>query len=224
MPIFKAKNENFFKIWTPEMAYVLGFFTADGNMIKNKRGAHFISIEIIDLDILEKIREVIGSNHKISIRKKQFPEKDSYRLQVGSKKMFSDLFEMGITPNKSKRILLPKIPQKYFSHFLRGYFDGDGCINFGTYFRKDRNSVKFLLASHFTSGSKVFLEGLLNKIREAFNTKTGFIRTKNGAFDLTLSTNDSKKLFSLMYGNIENSLFLERKYNKFRKALSLEDK
>ena len=27
------------------MAYVLGFFTADGNMIKNKRGAHFIEAD-----------------------------------------------------------------------------------------------------------------------------------------------------------------------------------
>jgi len=42
MPIYKTKNENFFKKWTPEMAYVLGFFAADGSMVKNKRGACFI--------------------------------------------------------------------------------------------------------------------------------------------------------------------------------------
>jgi len=40
MPIPKTKNEDFFKNWTQEMAYVLGFFTADGNMIKNNKGAH----------------------------------------------------------------------------------------------------------------------------------------------------------------------------------------
>ena len=203
------------------MAYVLGFFTADGNMIKNKRGAHFISIEITDKDILEEMKKAIGSNHKISIRKNQFPEKDSYRLQIGSKVMFNDLLKLGITPNKSKTIDLPEIPKNYFSDFLRGYFDGDGCISFGTYLRKDRNNAKFLLASHFTSGSKVLLESLLSKLREVFNTKTGFIYTKNRGFDLTLSTNDSKKLFSLMYGNLKNNLFLERKYNKFKKALNL---
>ncbi len=32
MPIYKTKNEAFFKKWTPEMAYVLGFFTADGTI------------------------------------------------------------------------------------------------------------------------------------------------------------------------------------------------
>jgi hypothetical protein len=48
MPIYRAKNENFFKKWSPEMAYVLGFFTADGNMLKNKRGAHFIEFNTTD--------------------------------------------------------------------------------------------------------------------------------------------------------------------------------
>jgi hypothetical protein len=48
MSIYRAKNENFFKKWSPEMAYVLGFFTADGNMLKNKRGAHFIEFNTTD--------------------------------------------------------------------------------------------------------------------------------------------------------------------------------
>jgi hypothetical protein len=42
MPIHKEINHDFFKLWTPGMAYVLGFFSADGSMIKNKRGACFI--------------------------------------------------------------------------------------------------------------------------------------------------------------------------------------
>ena len=161
MPILKSKNEDFFKNWSPEMAYVLGFFTADGNMIRNKRGAHFISIEITDKEILEKIRNAIGSNHKIGVRKKDFPEKDSYRLQIGGKNIFEDLTQLGLTPNKSKTIDLPKIPNEYFSDFLRGYFDGDGCISFGIYDRKDRRSKNYLFNSRFTSGSRKFLEDLL---------------------------------------------------------------
>ena len=70
MPILKTKNENFFKKWSPEIAYVLGFFAADGNMTKNKRGAHFIEFQITDQDLLIKIKKLLGSNHKIGIRKK----------------------------------------------------------------------------------------------------------------------------------------------------------
>ena len=62
MPIYKTKNEAFFKKWSPEMAYVLGFFAADGTMIKNKRGAHFIEIQSADKEIVYKIRDVLKSN------------------------------------------------------------------------------------------------------------------------------------------------------------------
>ncbi len=203
------------------MAYVLGFFTADGNMIRNKRGAHFISIEITDRDILEKIRDVINSNHKISIRKREFPEKDAYRLQIGSKGMFNDLIRLGMTPNKSKTIDLPFVPEKYFSDFVRGYFDGDGCINYGIYNRKDRKSKNYLFGSRFTSGSKIFLESLLKRFRSGAVIKGGFIYDKNGSFDLVLSTNDTKNLFKFMYCDVKSSLFLERKYDKFCKGLEL---
>ena len=206
------------------MAYVLGFFTADGNMIKNKRGAHFISFYNTDKKILKNIKEIMGVAHKLSLRPRRSKKhKDSYRLQIGSKEIFNDLLRLGLTPAKSKTLDLPIVPDKYFPDFLRGYFDGDGCISSGIYRRKDRNSTKFLLASHFTSGSKVLLDSLLNKLRKTLATKTGFIYAKNRGFDLTLSINDSKKLFDLMYENLKNNLFLERKFNKFRKAIKLSN-
>ena len=219
MPIFKIKDEKFFKTWSSEMAYVLGFFTADGNMIKNKRGAHFISIEVTDKDILEKIKKVIGSNHKIGVRAREFPEKDAYRLQIGSKKIFNDLIKLGLTPNKSKIIDLPRVPDKYFSDFVRGYFDGDGNVSCGVYNRKDRKSKNYLFGSRFTSGSRIFLESLLKKLKENEVAKGGFIYNKKRGIDLVFSTNDTKRLFKFMYRNTKNRLFLERKYDKFCKGL-----
>ncbi len=115
MPIYRTKNENFFKKWSPEMAYVLGFFTADGNMTRNKRGAHCIEFQITDGDLLEKIRIALGSNHKIATKRRNSKSwKSAYRLQVGSKTIFADLKRLGLTPNKSKTIELPRIPVKYF--------------------------------------------------------------------------------------------------------------
>jgi len=221
MPIFKTKNEDFFKKWAPEMAYVLGFFTADGNMIRNRRGAHFIEFQITDKDLLEDIKNAFKSNHKISIRERSFPEKTIYRLQIGSKEIFNDLLRLGLTPNKSRTIKLPFVPPKYFSDFVRGYFDGDGCISYGIYNRKDRKSKNCLFESRFTSGSKVFLESLLKRFRDNTIIEGGFIYEKNRGFDLVLSTNDTKKLFKFMYSNTKNSLFLNRKYDKFCKGLKL---
>ena len=221
MPIFKAKNENFFKVWTPEMAYVLGFFTADGNMIRNKRGAHFISFYSTDKVILEDIKKTMGIEHKLSLRISNNEKwKNSYRLQIGSKEIFSDLLKLGLIPNKSKIMDLPNIPDKYFSHFVRGYFDGDGCVHFGIYSRKDGNSKKFMLSSYFTSGSNLLLNNLLSKLRIFLETEQGFINNKNRGFDLVFSINDSKKLFSFMYDD-KGILFLDRKYKKFKEGLKL---
>src|SRR3989344_5957481 len=104
MPIYKTKNENFFKIWSPTMAYVLGFIAADGALIQNKRGGHFLEIQITDRELLRNIRHALGSNHKISTRKQLPGQKLIHRLQIGSKVMFRDLCARGITQKKSKTI------------------------------------------------------------------------------------------------------------------------
>ncbi len=48
MPMHRTLNQDFFKTWSPEMAYVLGYFAADGSMIQNKRGGHFIEFTSTD--------------------------------------------------------------------------------------------------------------------------------------------------------------------------------
>lgn len=112
MPIFRTKNENFFKKWSPEMAYVLGFFTADGDMTKNKRGAHFVSFYSTDKDLLEKVRLNLKSNLKVSARKlNSVYHKQAYVLQVGSKEIFKDLINLGMIPNKSLTIRMPAVPK-----------------------------------------------------------------------------------------------------------------
>ncbi len=90
MPIHKAKNEDFFKIWTSDMAYVLGFFAADGSMSRNKRGGHYIEFQITDGDLLEKIRTLLWSNNKITIRDRGLNGKPIYRLQIGGKSIFEN--------------------------------------------------------------------------------------------------------------------------------------
>ena len=49
------------------MAYVLGFFAADGNMIKNRRGAHFIAFYSNDKKLLIKIKVLLKASQKISL-------------------------------------------------------------------------------------------------------------------------------------------------------------
>lgn len=222
MPIYKTKNENFFKKWTPEMAYVLGFFTADGNMIKNKKGAHFIEFQITDGDLLKEIKKILDSNHKITKRKRSDKQKISYRLQIGSKEIFNDLLKLGLTPNKSKTIDLPDVPDKYFSHFIRGYFDGDGCITFGFFKKSDRKSKSPVLLTRFISGSDLILKNLKSKLEALIKINGSLYCRKDKSWQLSYSTNNSKIIFDFMYNNdnVKNLIYLKRKYNIYKKAIN----
>ena len=125
MPVFKSVNKDFFKKWCPEMAYVLGFFAADGYITVNKRGGQFLGIQITDKDLLENIKKALSSEHKIGKRARGGNEQPTYRLQVGSIEMCDDLRRLGFCEKKVRRLTMPNIPRIYLSDFVRGYFDGD---------------------------------------------------------------------------------------------------
>ena len=199
------------------MAYVLGFFAADGNMVKHKNGGHYIDFAITDLDLLIAIKDALKSNNKISIRMRNGNElwKTIYRLQIGSKTMYNDLELLGFTPNKSLTIKFPSVPEMYLADFIRGYFDGDGCVHFGKYLPKDRRKVKLQLSVHFTSGSKEFLESLWKNLKQVISG--GHITRKERGYELVFGQYDSIALFHFMYDN-SSELFLRRKYEKFQSA------
>ena len=218
MPIFKKINKNFFKKWTPGMAYVLGFIFADGNIVHTKRNTWFWSIQITDKEILEKIKKVINSAHIISERKRINGYKQFYRLQVGSKDMCNDLFSLGLTERKSKTMLLPKIPKKYFSDFLRGYFDGDGGVWFGLR-NKKQNKKTYTITTYFTSGSIGFLISLKDILAKNGLLGGSLVKKERG-FDLKYSVKDSLILYKIMY-NSKYPLFLKRKKEKFEKYIKM---
>lgn len=213
MPIYKTKNENFFKKWSPEMAYVLGFFAADGNMCIHRNGGKFLEFTSCDRGILVKIKKLLNSSHKISTRLR---DTKSYRIQIGSKEMFTDLLKLGMLPAKSLVLKFPEVPVEYLRDFIRGYFDGDGCVSVGRYWHKDRSQWKWEITSRFTSGSKDFLEKLLILLKTY--CLGGFIYKKKNDYELVFSRRDSVALSKLMYHNIPAKLYLDRKYKKFQKG------
>ena len=181
------------------MAYVLGFFAADGYMVKNKRGACFIEFLITDKELLEKIQLVMNSDHRIAVRKGKENQKDRFRLQVGSKAIYEDLLSLGMTNRKSLTLEMPNIPDRYFPDFVRGYFDGDGNVYANTYRRKNRKKQSVTLLSGFTCGSKRFLEKLHQKLKELANIQGGTLFCKRAYFGLYYSVNDSCRLYTFMY-------------------------
>lgn len=122
---------NFFEnIDTEEKAYTLGFLYADGCIASTLNKIQFDQLEPQE-DILFKIKEVMQAEAPIHTHKGKH-NRTRYRLLVCSKKMCQDLLKLGIIPNKSLTLTFPtKVPQEFLRHFIRGYFDGDGCIWIG---------------------------------------------------------------------------------------------
>lgn len=213
MPIFKRVNHDFFKKWTPEMAYVLGFFAADGNMIRGKRGNHYISFYSCDRELIDEIRNLLCSDHKVAVKKtKDSQWKMCYRLQIGSKKIFDDLVRLGMIPNKSLSIQFPRIPSKCLHGFIRGYFDGDGHVWTGI-IHKDRRNPDRTLRIGFTSGSRGFLDGLHAVLRRKLGIEGSLCRAGENAYQLRYSIRPALILQNFMYNN--STVYLERKKRIF---------
>ena len=186
-------NEDFFKKWTPEMAYVLGFWFADGYMRKEK--SYRIVFFENNRQILEEILIVLGSGHPI---KKQ---DNCHFVSICSKKLYVDLLSLGGIRAKSKTITFPKVPQPVLPDFIRGFFDGDGSVFHVTYKRTKDGLVTKELRTNFTSGSQEFLIGLMGNLRKEIGLKEKILGSYNsgGSLKLGYGVKDSKKLLRYMY-------------------------
>ena len=213
MPIHKTNNENFFKTWTCDMAYVLGFFAADGSMYRTRRGGYYIEFQITDGDLLEKIRTLFCSDNKITVRDRGLNCKPIYRLQIGCKSMFEDLEGIGFMQNKTHVLAMPRIPRIFFSHFVRGYFDGDGNVWKGTIHKFDRRHSSQALKICFTSGSERFLYSLQKQLRIFIGTDGGSLYYSR-AFRLQYARFDSLKIYQFMYRD-KGDMYLPRKKKAF---------
>jgi intein/homing endonuclease len=227
---FKA---DFFEKWSPEMAYVLGFLYADGDIEDNRKSSRtqYTTFFSNDKKILEAIRFVLGSDHNLNYKAphehlyangKIYESAEGYRLRIGSKKLFSDLVKMGLTPRKSLTIKFPAdIPNDCLGHFLRGYFDGDGCV----FLQKAKGVTKPIIIKKlsviFTSGSHIFLEGLANELKAKLAVTHDKIYNSTRSFQLRYSTADSIKIFELMYKNCFKGLYLKRKFDIFREYFQM---
>lgn len=118
----KPTNRAFFSEWTPESAYVFGFWFADGSMTQPGKD-YCVSFVTKDLEHLMHIRQAMQAEQKIYAR----PD-GCYTLVIGSKQMWHDLLRLGGAPAKSLVAPMPSVSQTFMRHFIRGYVDGDGYL------------------------------------------------------------------------------------------------
>jgi hypothetical protein len=214
-------NEDFFKEWNSTMAYVLGFLYADGCMFPSARGS-YISVLSTDKFIIENIKRWLNSEHTIMERKSSWPNGNmAYILRIGNKSLYEDLLNLGMYPNKSLTIKMPSIPGEFLKDFVRGNFDGDGCVNLYRTKGIKQEIIVRQLSVIFSSGSRVFLEKLLEVLRGEMGLKQTKIYASQRCFQIRFVTADSIQLFKFMYENTSAEFFFPRKYRIFENYFRL---
>lgn len=200
--------DDFFSYDTPGSFYWAGFLAADGCMRDYKNDGKQIALELSNKDIshLEKFKKCIGFNGNIMCRK----TRNSSILKVSSSKMFDDLARFNVVPKKSLIYTFPIwiINHPLANHFMRGYFDGDGCFCL----QNRTTQTKELKLS--VAGTKLFLE----VFEDILCKNCGIKKTKlevNGNIHVLHKggTKQAIKIRDFLYGNSIPDNRLDRKYD-----------
>lgn len=197
-------NVDFFKIWSPELAYLLGFTAADGCVMPIQPGQRGGGVrwQINDLDLLQQIRRVIDSTHPI--KKVRFK---AFELRIYNKEIYKRLVDLGISHNKTFNLNpLDKVPRYLYGHLARGYFDGDGTISY------NKNPAQKCFTSNIACASKDFIYWL----QKIIPTKGGSLFKRKTYYVLAYGRWDTIRLGEFMYKN--STIHLQRKYKRFKLA------
>ena len=163
-----------------------------------------------DLDIINRLSKLL--ENKIQIDQKIKPHyKQPYSIRVYSDTMFDFCYNITKSTTKSdKEIQLPKVPNKYFHHFIRGFFDGDGSINIKHYSTRHGKTIDALQSS-FTAGKDTgnFLLNLRNKIQKFIPVGNKKIHVGLNSKKLMFNQYDTMLLCEWMYKNA--TWYLKRK-------------
>lgn len=193
-----ARSAAFFRVWSAEMAYILGYWWADGYMRHRKdTGAHLIEFASVDREHLALIAGAIGDARNLRRIAGLSP---CYEIEFCSKEMYQDLLGLGGMPNKSNVIGFPDIPPELLAHFVRGFIDGDGTLAW--------NGDRPILQIY--SGSKQLLADMAQAIKKQTGIPEPNVVANRALWYLKWSTTRAKCLVAWLY--VQNQgLALERK-------------
>lgn len=206
--ISKSNRHDYFNVIdTENKAYILGYITADGSITKKN-----IRLECSERDdeIIKFIISEINPETKIYKYIKNDNQCFSYAY-IGSIDNVSDLEKYNVIKNKQcANLPLVYLGDEFTRHFIRGYFDGDGCV----YNKSGKPSISICADTLFANQLKAILK--LNGIKSyVIDMKKYGSNICNVRID---GLSNTKKFFDFIYA--ESGFCLYRKYDKFKTLLN----
>lgn len=209
-------DENYFgSISDERKAYWFGFICADGCVSKDGK---YLVLELSsqDIDHINKFKYDINSHHRVRVF---FRNGHEYaRINIGCTRLNFDLQKNGCVPNKSLRICFPHsvVPKRLIKHFIRGYYDGDGCLSC----TKRLTGKKAGYAVNTLSFVGTY--EMLSKIRDYLPAQMTIRKEGNVYRMKTQSVKNIYRNLEFLYN--EANIFLDRKYSKYIEHIKCKQK
>lgn len=211
-------NEKRFTVLDEQSAYWLGFIMADGCLLRTTKlykrpNRLVIQLSSIDRDHLEKFKEFLETDAEITTftPKGTFSTNDICRISVNSTELCKTLMDYGISERKTGNEIVPILPDRLIRHFIRGYFDGDGCITIGS-----RGYPSFSICGnrHLLSYIQVYL------VSDCNLNFTKIVKDKRheNIYSLHYTGNQTATIYDYLYK--DSTIYLKRKRDKFNLLLS----
>lgn len=205
-------NNELEQIDTQEKSYLLGMLFADGVITTNNA----VRLSITDKELIDKLYDNFPFFNKgeFDFSIYNINSKIQYSLTKKSEKLQNDLINHGLQFRKSTEnldtIKIPNIQDILISHFIRGYFDGNGSISIPSK-RPNLRRIEICSSSNtFIINIKQYLESKnINCpiFREKKNTKSSLYLIE------WVNSEDTLKLREFLYNNA--NIFLKRKKDLF---------
>jgi hypothetical protein len=223
-------NKNFFKTIDNETkAYWLGFLYADGCITRFYRNEKLKSMSL-ELTLKEEdkghlFRFLSDLESNVPIQNRIINNKyKACRVVINCTSMCRDLINLGCTPEKSLTLKFPNkdiLDKKYYKDFIRGYFDGDGCVYFNKTEVYHKARKKTYLQKHYNVsfvGTEDFLTSIINILEEnGVIPNDNFYECGQAKQFYIYGQDNIYKFYKYIYDN--SSIYLKRKYNTFQYAI-----
>lgn len=225
---------NFFtNIQTEIQAYLLGFYVADGNL-NLKRNTIRVKINEKDKEIIDLYQKFISPEARIrknesftmiGTTNKLITVNPTYQIDIANKKISEDLNLLGYGERKTyKELSIPYLNNELTWHFIRGYFDGDGCIICSVRKPNKKNREKnfrISLKVQWTAKTKQLLSEIQKFLFGQNINSTIYYINKKDVYTLSICSKDSiNKFFEKLY--LHSNFYLKRKFSKFNYYVNTE--
>lgn len=215
---YKLNSHIFDYIDTEEKAYWLGFLMADGYNHESKSCVS-LRLQSGDREILEKYRDFLETDVPIytftRVTGVSKVARSYCEVNICSPYFSEQLSRLGCVQGKTYTLKFPNVDSSLHRHFIRGFFDGDGCLSIRD--RKDRRIRGNSMSYTFTITGK---EDVLLKIQEILVENTGISRTslkdRTDIFVKTLQYGGRLVVTKIMdYLYKDSNIYLKRKHDLY---------